>query len=100
MVPASDFDWVKARTECSPATVFQRLKIGIKADVEARSRSLLEAKAGYGFTAISEHGTMTVFLQGNSLRGSVVFEQTENGITVHDGNDKLLCEASLTLNDD
>ena len=45
MTPSHDFDWVAAREKCSPVEAFQRLKLGVKADAEARTRHLLENRA-------------------------------------------------------
>jgi len=86
---------------CSPTEVFQRLKLDVKADAEARTRYLLDHNGTYGFTAISNGRSISVFIQGGGVTPgpSVVFTQTEDGISVHDEADNLIFDATLTLSD-
>jgi hypothetical protein len=105
MIP--EFDWVKARTECSPAAVFERLKISIRSDADARTKTLVQSNANYGFSAVSEGRTISVYLQMSrsiapeqDAHRSVVFTLTADGINVKDGNDRLICDATLTFDND
>jgi hypothetical protein len=95
-----DFEWVTARAGCSPARVFQRLKLEVEGDVKERN-ALLAPGAGYTFDTITVEGAITVFLEsdGASVRRSVVFKQTDAGISVCDGSNLPVLEATLTLND-
>jgi|SRR5581483_421786 len=96
-----DFDWVKARAECSAEAVFQRLRLSLQADAESRTEMLLKANASYGFTTISQGASISVFIQGGITEPrAVVFTHTESGISVRDENDKLTIQATLTLNND
>lgn len=97
--PDQDFDWVQARTECSPSAIFERLKISLKTDAKIRTQALIQKGSDYGFSVISEGRSVSVFVQGNNLSRSVVFDLTEDGVSVHTG-DKHIAEATLTLNDE
>ena len=99
MTKTSDFDWVQARTDCSLPTVFQRLKLQIKAGADARTETLLKNDAGFGFSTVSEGASISVVLQGKFPLKSIVFTLTESGISVRDGDDNLTFDAILTLDD-
>jgi len=98
MTPSTNFDWVTARSVCSPAKLFQKLTLEVEQDVKTRQASL-PAGCGYGFDFNSNGGSIGVGINGNRLCRMVTFELTEWGIVVrHDQT--LLFEAKLTLNDD
>lgn len=99
MMPETNFDWVRARFECSPTKVFQQLKRQIEKDVETRN-DLRSPDSNFGFDTTSQGNSITVFVQGNRLHRSVIFEQTDLGITVRDGDDKMLYDATLTISND
>jgi hypothetical protein len=99
MAPTSDFDWVKARTDCSISNVFERLKITVARDAAARTDTLIKGGAHHGFSAVPEGRTVSVVLQGVPEQMSVVFEKKETAIAVRDGEGKQTFEATLTLND-
>lgn len=94
---ADTFDWVSARFNCSTAKVFEKLRAGVRADVEAIQAKT--AGAHYGFDFSSNGDSFVVLLQGNQLHDSVVFRLKENSIFVMDTNDKELFAARPTLND-
>lgn len=98
-MPPANFEWVKARSECCPAKVFQQLRLGVEADIKARM-STLSDEANYGFTATSSPGSITAHIQGNRLRRSVTFDETDDGISVRDESDKVMFRATLTLNNE
>jgi hypothetical protein len=98
-MPDFDIDWVKARSECCPARVFQQLKLGVEADVKAR-QAIHTPDENYGFSTASAAGSVTVLIQGNHLRGCVTFDQTEDGISVRNEKDEVMLEATLTLNNE
>ncbi len=97
MTSGPDFDWVKVRSECTPAKVFQRLKLEVKADVDSRNATR-PLGVMWAFNTTPAEDSITVFLSGARSPGSVIFEQTELGISVRDGSDKIIFEATLTLN--
>jgi|ERR1039458_6324568 hypothetical protein len=97
-MPEPDFEWVKARSECSPATVFQQIKLGVESDVKARNPTL--AGENYSFRTSSRGGSITAYIQANGVYWSVTFRQTKDGISVHDENDKVMFDATLALNND
>ena len=73
----SEFDWVKARSECSAIEVFERLRLSVKADADQRTQMLIAKGANYGFNAISEGVAISVFLSGPGvLRRLIVFRMT------------------------
>lgn len=96
-----EFNWVKVRAECSAEAVFQRLRLSLEVDARSRTDMLLKENAPYGFTTISQGASVSVFIQGGITEPrSIVFTQTADGISVRDGNDKAMMEATLTLNND
>ncbi len=94
----AEFDWVKARSECSPAKVFQQLRLGIEADVKGRQRSL-GPNPTIKFTTVSDRCSITALIEGQAGT-AVTFDQTEDGIRVRNEADGVLLEATLTLNND
>ena len=88
-----DFEWVKARAECSPAKAFQRLKLGVEHDVEARN-AILPSDALHKFETVPEEGSITVLIDGKEGQRkppnrSVVFKQTAEGVSIRDGRSNL-----------
>jgi hypothetical protein len=96
----SEFDWVKARTECSPDIVFERLRMSAKSDAHSRTQTLLEKNANYGFVVTSHGSTFSVVLQGNGLHRAIVFTKTAEGVDVIDEQDRPLLKATLTLSNE
>ena len=103
MKPSSDFDWVTVRYSCSPAAVFQKVRLEVEEDVRKRNEQCPKDR-GYEFSVVIGHSAtaFTVLVSGDSIDQKVVkFSLTRRGITVHkDGSSKPNIEASLTLNND
>jgi archaellum component FlaG (FlaF/FlaG flagellin family) len=96
-----DFDWVKARAECSRQVVFEQLRLGAKHDAATRTEMLLKKNASFGFCVVSHNSSFSVLMQGDiSELRSIVFTLTADGISVQDGSGKPIATATLTLNDD
>lgn len=53
--PPEDFDWVSAQAGCTPSALFERLRAGVKQDVERRNALVgLEDGARFEFSEDSE----------------------------------------------
>ena len=95
----SEFNWVDARAACSLARVFQRLRLEIEADVEVRN-SKRSANPYYAFSVEATSGSILVKFNGKAIpSSSVMLKLGEKAISVHDGHNQLLIEATLTLSD-
>jgi hypothetical protein len=95
----SGFDWVKARSECSLAKVFQTLRLQVEADVATRKALRTEGVPFTFGTAANGH-TFSVFVDGNQLYRTVKFGLTDKAICVYGDDDRLLFEGRVTLSDD
>jgi hypothetical protein len=97
MTPSA-FDWVKARLECTPAKIFQKLQLEIEKDVNTR-QSALPSNAGYVFNVVCSGSVISVGINGDKVHHTITFRLTEWGIDV--GHDlDLRYKATLSLNDD
>jgi hypothetical protein len=68
-------------------------------DYQLSTTVVLERRAVYGFITTAHGNRFSVVLQSTGLESrSVVFEQTEVGVVVKDGDDNEVLEATLTLN--
>ncbi|MGO8816323.1 MAG: hypothetical protein ACLQVG_16925 [Terriglobia bacterium] len=91
-----DFNWVEARAHCFPAAVFEKLRLQVIADVEIRNKYLADPRDQF---AVVENGNaFSVIVRTNPIP-TVTFRLSGEKIVV-DRKGHLLCEASLTLNDD
>jgi|ERR1035441_230911 hypothetical protein len=98
----ADFDWVKARSECSLAVIFERLKVQLQQDVETR-QSLRGPGPfyEYGFKLVIEGRSVAVVLEGaRALHDSVLFRLTETAIEITDRNGQVTLSATPTVSDD
>jgi hypothetical protein len=93
----ADFDWVSALSECSIGTIFEKLKLQIKNDVETRDRLLKDTP--YCFKFESNHRDFSAILDGKGIHRSINFSLGERSISVSDGGN-LMFEATVTLNDE
>jgi hypothetical protein len=91
-----DFDWVTELSRCSPVVVFEKLKLQIREDVKIRNSQLPKAHDPF---RIEEHGSSFAVLLP-SPHQAVTFSVTDKKISVKDWKGKLICEATLTLNDE
>jgi len=96
-----EFSWVRARAECSVASVYERIKLQVEADVAQRKEIIISAGCErLNFSIDSNGSAFTVTrVEPNSHR-SVTFRTTAKGITVVDGSDNVVLEGTLTLGDD
>jgi len=96
-VPNPDFDWVTALYACTPAKVFEQLRLDVQKDVETRNK-LRPKGANYEFHLVERGETFTVISVNNYGDGKAEFTLTETGITIKDSLGRTF-EACLTLND-
>lgn len=99
------FDWVSARSECSAAEVFERLRAQVKRDVEKReeiSQRQQNPRVGsqFAFKFLEEGPTFIAMVEGAQLHKTVRFECTANSITARGDDEKPSLTAALTLSND
>jgi|SRR5208337_2414031 len=99
----NDFDWVKARSECSIGAIFEQLKQDLQSDVD--KNQILRPQPGglpcfYGFKlAIANTGrAAAVIVQGHDVYDSVTFRLTDAAIEVVGNDGKVRFQATPTLN--
>jgi hypothetical protein len=93
------FDWVTALDECSPAKVFEMLRLQVEEDVKTRNRLMSEhGRASHEFATSANGGKFSVFINRTNDHRSVMFKLTDKGIAFTDCNGKET-QASLTLSD-
>jgi hypothetical protein len=92
------FDWVSARSECSLASVYEKLKLEIQNDVETRNH-LRPELPHYGFKFIGSSKSFTVLIEGNKLHKSVTFQLAGKIIEVQ-SEEAVMFNASVGLNDE
>jgi hypothetical protein len=92
------FDWVTARSECSLANVYEKLKLDIQADMETRN-ALRPELAHYAFKFSSGSRSFTVLIISNKVHESVTFHLAEKCIEVQT-QDAPMFEATVGLNAD
>ena len=96
-----DFSWVRARAECSVATVYERLRLQVREDVEQRKELRTSSeRERFNFSMISNGNAFTVRRVEHSSDRSLTFTATEKGIQIADGKDNIVLEGTLTLGDD
>jgi hypothetical protein len=97
-----DFDWVSAQAACLPATMFDRLRIGVKQDVERRN-ALVDVDDGFRFEFSDDGETFDVTrLEGSRfsdprIAALVRFERAGPRINVHGEDVDVDFTAVLTL---
>ena len=94
-----DFDWVNARANCSPAFVFEKLRLLIENDVELRNR--LRAKDTPFFKVVSgaNRSRFSVVSESISVHQTVVFSLTNSEISATGINGPIF-NATVTLSND
>ena len=97
----SAFNWVGARFECSPAKVFEQMRLEVEHDIDARNAQLgTDAEYNFGMVVAGDKFVVVVKARTGSVsHRSVTFSRQEAGISVQDNNNKLKVAATLTLND-
>ena len=95
------FDWVEARSKCTLAKAFQRLRLGVQSDVKARN-SLRGETPYYEFSVISEKANdFMVLLSGNTVEHhTVAFGIAGNEIIAVSNGNQESWNVSVTLDDD
>ena len=100
--PAPEFDWVAAQAACTPASMFERLRVGVKQDVERRNALVeLEDEARFEFSEDSEAFDVAR-LEGSrfgeaKIAALVRFERAGRRINVHGEDVDVDFTAVLTL---
>ena len=94
-----DFDWVKARAECSATEIFGKLRVQIQKDVERWKA--LKVNSELKISMDNEAGVFAVSVEGVAVYRGVRFILAEDAIVV-DGiaPEKRMFLASVTLSDD
>jgi hypothetical protein len=98
----TDFDWVKARAQCTPFQVFERLRLQVKDDVDKRNAFINPAERNaYSFVFSTQGKRFSVAVESFDVDRGVDFGPTAVGIDVHDSqNNALLVHGVLTLSND
>jgi hypothetical protein len=97
-----NFDWVKARAECSSAAIFAKLRMSIEADVEIRNALRQRDEIFFRFVA-SSNSRFAVASEEPITRmsgGTIVFTVASGAIMATDGTGKDLFVSRPTLGDD
>lgn len=100
----SDFEWVHARAACSPAKVFEQLKIQIAHDVELRNEMGKQLGQKFDMHAESSGIAFAVFLDSTFHRETphrvVRFYLEGHTIIAQYGDETNILSAAVTLNDE
>lgn len=96
------FDWVTARKDCSLETIFEKLRLGVKGDVEKRQGFSGSTGDGFveKFTFVSIAERFSATFSTPIARRTVIFSLGNDCIHVSDETDKELLRATVTLNND
>jgi hypothetical protein len=94
----SKFDWVTARSACSPPKVFKELRLQVEEDVKTRN-GLRPDNSPYEFSVAENGPDFTVTLEAKDVRRSVTFSLAEHAISVRDNRGEMF-EVTLTFDDD
>jgi hypothetical protein len=95
-----EFEWVKARAECSIGLIFEQLKTQVQEDVDARQALREGPPYHYAFKFKVENDTIIALLEGHRLHESVTLRLSENTIEVMGKDGKPLFSGTATLNND
>jgi hypothetical protein len=94
-----NFDWVKARSVCSLGAMFDKLKMQVKTDVEAR-KALLPEHNFYSFSFLpGDVDWFAVRVEGASAQDSLRFELRDDNISASN-REAAIFTATVTLCDD
>src|SRR5579872_6213913 len=96
-----DYDWVGKRSECSISQVFAELKQDVERDVRRRNELRKGPTYEYEFRLAASADSITVTVDGRGTTGnqpSISFIHHGHTIIVRDAQNRLLVEATLTLN--
>ena len=99
----TNFDWVKARSECSVVALFESLKAQLQEDVDKRNGMRYGPPFHFVFRIVVGNNMRTaVIVEGENpdIYDSVLFELTKSAIEVKDKNGNLKFKATPMINDD
>jgi hypothetical protein len=96
----NNFDWVKARYECSVAALFESLKAQLETDVAERNGMRNGPPFYFGFKVVPNNTRVSVIVEGSEIYDSVVFQLTNNAIEVKDNDGNLQFKATPMINDE
>jgi hypothetical protein len=101
-IPTEDFDWISARSACSPSQIFQKLRLQIENDVKKRIEIMTDTeKAKCRFFTDYDPGRLSVMVEGERLNEGVIFSRSPAGVEVRDSeSNSLIHEGILTLSND
>jgi hypothetical protein len=77
-----EFDWVSARAQCTPSSVFERLRAQVKEDVGKRNSLTGDGWEGTSFVFQAGRGYFSVSHKTITRFSGVTFSLTVNGIGV------------------
>ena len=101
--PSADFNWVKARHDCSVYEVFKRLQIEVRSDIEERNAIRGDSDGRtFKFTLIVDENqnTFTVIREPSGDQASIVFLLKPGSISVETAGGRPKFKVMLTLNGD
>jgi hypothetical protein len=100
--PSDQFEWVSAKAACTAASMFERLRIGVKQDVERRN-ALIDLDEGFRFEfSEDDEGFDVARVEGSrfthpKVAGLVRFERAGRRIHIHSDDVDVDVTAILTL---
>src|SRR4051812_24802094 len=104
MTPPTELDWVKARHECTLASVFSQLQYQIGKDIETRDAQIPANKKqgehrGFLLKPLGKDA-FEVHRNGAGIFSKIGFRQTDKQIVVQDESSKTILAARIGLNDE
>jgi hypothetical protein len=94
-----NFNWVKARADCSLAQMFKKLEFGVREDVNAANEQRSPSDL-HIFSMVTDAGCFSVIRESSiALPVSIEFYLGSGGIKVSSGGQEKFV-ATLTLNND
>jgi hypothetical protein len=96
-----EFDWVSARAQCTPFTVFGRVRSQVKEDTGKRNSLTVEGGSSATFSFDTGPNWFSVSWRFLDKYRGVSFTLSANGIEVRDASShNLLHDGILTISDD
>jgi hypothetical protein len=96
-----DFDWVKARAECSPVAAFEQLRAGVRQDVDERNELLgKESALKFRFVDAGDASFSVVRDGAPPVRpDTVTFSRTDKAIEVANSDRAVTFVVTVTVNE-
>jgi hypothetical protein len=104
MTPLDDFAWVKERSECTVARVFEILRQQVMEDVKVRQglcapvASIWPERFSHAFRFLDSSNSFTVLLEGEQLNERVSFMRESRTIKATSTNGDVIIEGTPSLN--